>query len=451
MKRWIRQGAALLALGSLLMAVPGCGTREEKADSRKVSEYPDTLSQGKEWQEFCQITLAGTAEACGDANWIYAPVNLYQSLAMLTEISGGDTRQEIARLLGEEDQAMIRDRSKQLRELAACIPSPQESEAVSELQQSLWLNEKFPLQDSLLESLGRRYEAEVHQGEPGKRLNGRIQKWLNQATHNRLKEQTRSVKMEPDDAMLLYSTLYFQQQWETPFVREETKKGTFHGKAYNTCGNISEKERWQDAKCQFMHQSLQTEMVRTEKYESVALPMEKGSMRIVLPKEGVELEELCTEKAFSDLLALCSEDYLPCEDGGAHAGDTESARVDLYLPQFDFHSELALENVLIPLKVNSLFQHNADFSPVLGRDGQDRLSSDKLPSIYVSQMEQASAISVDENGCSVASYTATRLESKALQAAAKHTYRMRCDRPFLFFIQNQQGMLLFAGAVQRIE
>lgn len=433
---------------------------EPSIDNWKEKGYGilDVVTGIKGWQQFCQKTLVEEANAGGDGNWIYCPINLYQSLAMLTEISQGDTRAQITDLLGEDAQKKIRQNLPYEGYHPGCIKGEGIPADEYYLANSLWLNQQLPYSKEVLKILQRHYNASVHQGKMGKEMDEKIQKWLNQVTRNRLKEQVSRIETRDSEVMRMYSTLYLEQQWATPFDKDRTKKGTFHGKAYNTCGNISEEERWEDTICEYMYRTMDTEIVKTDQYMSVKLPFLSGlKMRIVLPEEGVTLEELCTGKGFSDLLTLCGEDYLSifveAEEMGLdkeniHSQDTEYAHVEFSMPKFEITSGVDLENVLNPLGVTDMFEADkADFLSLLDRN----IDMETCPPIYASSMQQTTNMKIDENGCTVASYTETSLGMGALADEPQKTYEMHCDRPFLFFITNYEGQVLFAGAVQRVE
>lgn len=63
-------------------------------------------------------------------------------------------------------------------------------------------------------------------------------------------------------------------------------------------------------------------------------------------------------------------------------------------------------------------------------------------------MKQASNATVDEEGCYVASFT----ETEVLMGAAgfKKIFKIVCDHPFFFVISDNNGIPVFAGAVNQL-
>lgn len=429
---------------------PEKGNPDSKISSKEWERGKYTLMDqitGIEgWQQFCQKTLVGEAKASGDGNWIYCPINLYRSLAMLTEISQGDTRTQITDLLGVKKQEKLR--TPYIGYPKNCIKIKGIADEFA-MADSLWLNQLFPYSKEKLKILRRNHGVSLHQGKMGKEMDEKIQKWLNEVTRNRLKEQVSRIETQDSDVMRMYSTLYLEQQWHTPFDKDRTKEEVFHGKAYNTCGNISEEERWEDTTCEYLYRDMTTWAVKTDQYMSVNLPFQNTNMnmRIVLPEVGVELEELCTGKSFWDLLNLCAEDGILCiEEGKPHDKYTEYAKVEFSMPKFDITSDVNLENVLSPLGVTDMFEADkADFLSLL-----DKVDMISCPPIYVGAMQQTTNMKIDENGCTVASYTETALEAGAIADEPEKTYKMHCDRPFLFFI-TYEGQVLCAGGVQSVD
>lgn len=65
------------------------------------------------------------------------------------------------------------------------------------------------------------------------------------------------------------------------------------------------------------------------------------------------------------------------------------------------------------------------------------------------QGETSGAVKVDENGCSVASYTEIAITESMMIPDIQMT--MKCNRPFIIIVSDEKGIPLFVGAVSRIE
>ena len=79
----------------------------------------------------------------------------------------------------------------------------------------------------------------------------------------------------------------------------------------------------------------------------------------------------------------------------------------------------------------------ADFSPLLGDEG----------GAYVSKIDHASRVAVDEYGVTAAAFTVISADGGALPPEKQ--VQFICDRPFVFAVTNVNGLVLFEGTVNR--
>lgn len=411
-----------------------------------MDDTPDQTTGQNPWQEFFQKTFYQVISDAGNTNRIYSPVNLYHCLAMLSEISGGESRAQITALLGQEDQKKIRRQSEKLyrktNHVLTCRVGELDAkyDYTCSMANSLWLREGFPFREDRLRKIEDFYYAECYQGKMGTAdMDKKIQRWVNKMTRGKLKEQTGSIQTNPNTIMMMLSSIYFDSAWAEVFLKEKTKAGVFHGIA-DTKQAASEEERTEDITCDFLHKTLVTEIMKTDRYMAVKLPMQNGAgMYIILPNEGISLADLLKKEKGRDLLPFCE----------GYNGDTELAEIDFSMPKFQIDSTFEMIDLLKELGVTDIFQETeADFSSLTeGKDGGE------TDNIYVGRVSQASNMSLDESGCSVASYTEVDLESKGAMQVPDKRYKMKCDRPFLFFITKQdteegEESPLFTGVIQ---
>ena len=84
-----------------------------------------------------------------------------------------------------------------------------------------------------------------------------------------------------------------------------------------------------------------------------------------------------------------------------------------------------------------MFDYNvSNFEPLMHND---------IPA-YISEVNHAARVMVDEEGCTAASYVQMDAEAGAAAPPAKEVDFI-LDRPFIFIIQTGDGMPLFAGVV----
>ena len=70
--------------------------------------------------------------------------------------------------------------------------------------------------------------------------------------------------------------------------------------------------------------------------------------------------------------------------------------------------------------------------------------------LFVSQIEHAARVLINEEGCEAAAYTAIMVEAAACEAEPLPIIEMDLDRPFLFVITGLDGLPLFIGAVNTL-
>lgn len=382
--------------------------------------------------DFYSGVLQGTLVNEAGESVVCSPVNLYLCMAMLTEMTSGDTQKQILDALGQESVINVRKQSQKIwhnlyedNDISRCI-----------LGNSLWLNEDIGFEQNVLEILAKNYYASTYQGEMGsENFDKTIQKWVNAMTGNALKEQADGIETQSDMAALLFSSAYFFDQWGTTFDEKETKKGTF----YNADGS--------ESICDFMKQTtIGSYIYDGKRFWAVGLSFEHGkTMYLFLPKDGVSVEEIL-QKDMKVILNIGT--YMEEEQDGV-----EWAEVTVKLPKFEITTgEFNLIPVLKQMGIDVLFdKENADFTSFLVEAEQGNHQ------LWVNKVEQSTRIAIDEVGCSVASYTEVGMRDMG-GIPEKH-YTFTCNRPFLFVIgdelgatnEDSVGVPVFSGVVNDIK
>ncbi len=363
------------------------------------------------YQKAFQKMLTGKK---GD-NQVCSPVNLYFTMAMLSEMTAGESRAQIMKALGQTDGEEVREQSKKIwqwlysdDEYSRCI-----------LGNSLWTRQGDPLKKSTLQTLSDYYYASTYQGEMGsKSYDQIIQKWLNKMTGGNLKDSVGKVETTGNTSLVLLSAADFYGTWvNDAFDRRNTEKGIFHAGSGRKVTS------------DFMHHIGEDVFYEEKRFTATSLGLSGGqSMYIFLPRKGSSLEELL-EKDINQILHIST---------GAEEG--QACIMNLKLPKFKIKGERDLAPTMKSMGVTEIFdQGNADFTGLL--------DVEKENGCYVGKASQAMQISVDEEGCSVSAYC--EVVGKDKGAAVVRKKNMNCDRPFLVVISDRNGMPVFAGAVNQ--
>lgn len=413
----------------------------------------------KQYKVYCEASISKFLQL----NWgenpqqgavLYSPINLYMALGMLSEMGDGETRRQLQDGLGgldeetsvknhmcvsaEEQKRKGDRRQTAIRQVSQWLYGKTAS-GVCSFGNSVWFSDRYDFSDSVKDILKNNYNAKCDSGRMGDpAFDKKIQKWLDHQTGGKLrKEISSNIKTESDMAMMLLSAANFKDEWEEPvFARKDTRKGTFYGRNYYTCGNTTEEEKLDKVTCDFMNTSWDGLCMENKRFQAVSIPMKNTRMTLVLPRKGVSFDQTSSAKNIKNIIELCDPECAKWKQG----------LVKLSLPKLQFQSDMDLIPMLQEMGIKDAFQtEKADF----GRTWQENGKETSEPDLYVSQARQAGAVKVDENGCSVASYTEITIKESMMIPDIQ--MKMKCNRPFIMMLSDDQGTPLFVGAVSRIE
>ena len=396
---------------------PGEGATDKDFDAyqayneKRIEAGKGNPKAMKAFYKKTQAQVLGASKAAGSdsgKNAVYSPINVYLALAMLAETTDGNSRQQLLDLLGEKSISSLRKRVQNL-----FIANYQDDgECTSLLANSLWMNEALNYNQKTLETLAKKHYAYSFAGKPGsKEMNKALQGWINEQTHDLLKDQAASLELDPSTVLALVSTIYYKAVWAEQFSKEATDQKTFHVPTG-------------DKKVDMMHLVESFPYYTGKNFEAVALPLRNsGSMWFFLPKKGVTPAKLASDAEVLSLLTD-TENYK----------DFSYPQVTLSLPKMDAVSDTDLIKDLKKLGVTDIFGSGGNFSPLM----------EDAAKIFVSQIEHAARVKTDEDGVEAAAFTAIVL-SKAALPTQRVTFTV--DRPYYFAITGYTGDMLFTGVV----
>lgn len=401
------------ALAALLLA--GCGSGAAGEYAIVEASYPTRTQKTEERVDTEELVRfsSETAEVILPAgeNAVYAPVSLYLSLGMLTELTEGRTKEQVTELLGVSDSETLRQWTQSLWRQLYC----DEKDSALWLGNAAFLNEAMTFHKEPLEVLAKDYYASSYclpMGTSG--ADKTIAAWLNQQTNDLLTDDTGAIRTEKRDLLRLYNTIYYKAPWQAEFFGGATAEDIF------TAADGTEQ------KTDFMHISIEgSPVARGEGYRRASLYLKDGGeMTFYLPDEGVTVEELLQrENLLGELLPV----------------DEWVVQVNWSVPKFDLHDSLKLNDALQALGVTDAFDENkADFAPLTEQPA------------YVESVNQAARVKIDEEGVEAAAYTEVDTNAAAAPPQEMPEEEMNLNRPFLFVIW-KDGAPLFVGAVQTME
>ena len=381
---------------------------DRKAQYSQPEGYADGLST------FFQSGIPQFLSGEVGENAVCSPLNLYMALAMLAEVTAGETRQQVLDLLNVAEIDALRTQAGHVWNAHYCA----DSATTSILANSVWMDSGLTYDASVLQTLADQYYASAYQGDLGsEEMDKLLQDWINEQTGGLLEEQAQNLHMDPATVFALASTIYYRAKWRNEFWEENNTEALFHSPHG-------------DVPATYMNKPLTYgPYYWGEDFGAVSLGLEDGSqMWLILPDEGKTPQDLLASGHALDLIL-----------GNPYETENQkSLRVNLSLPKFDIVSDLNLNESLKSLGISHVFDpESAEFSLIQSQD-----------SCWLDSVEHAARVAIDEEGVTAAAYTVMMTCGAGMPPEDEIDFIL--DRPFLFVITSRDNLPLFAGVVNQV-
>ena len=446
---------ALALAASMLLVLPGCGAGEVPTPSVPSAQskhqvvkaaYPvqvqfpseddyedwdkyyeqwelwrEDANQWREGQVDSEVLADFLTAAVPDlltgtqGNEVCSPVNIYMALAMLSEVTHANSRAEIFQTLGVHSL-------EEMRENAAKVWSSayrNDGMVTSILANSLWLDKDIVYKNETVQALAEHYYASSYTGEMGSEgMNKALRSWINEQTGGLLEQQAADLELSPETVLALASTVYFRAKWSDEFSPERTIKGEFD--MLNPDGG--------GVPCEFMNSSHTDTYYWSDNFSAVGKRLENGGkMWFIRPdhEEGVSVAALLDDPTTMDFI-LADGDW----------AQNKFLVVNFSVPKFDVAGEKDLSDAMKRLGILDVFDRSvSNFTPITD-----------TPGVYVSEVDHAARVAIDEEGVTAAAYTVIPAPGAAMPPDEEVDFVL--DKPFLFAITSETGLPLFMGVVQ---
>lgn len=403
--------AAVIAQADYPKSAPYSGSSkgQEASARREAAQAIGALD------DFYSATMGQFLGNSGGKNVVYSPLNTYMALAVLAELTDGESRAQILELLGVPDIDSLR-----IQASALWAANYVNDGAVTSIPAaSLWLNEDITFVRKTMNTLADTYYASSYRGEMGSdELNQALRDWLSEQTGGLLKEYADGMALDADTVLAVATTLYFQAKWAAGFRQDNNTQRTFH----SADGDMT---------AEFMNQScVFSTYYWADGFTACGKQFELGgamAMWFILPDEGVSVDDLLADGQVAEFLSAPSD-----------WENQSQLLVNFSMPKFNVSSQADLIGGLKALGVTDVFDpERSDFTPM----------ARNLDGIYVSQITHAARVTVDEYGCEAAAFTI--IAANGGLPASDEEVDFVLDRPFLFAVTGETGQLLFVGVVNR--
>jgi serine protease inhibitor len=344
-------------------------------------------------------------------NVLCSPVNLYMALAMLAELTGGESREQVLALLDSPDVETLRQQASDVWN----VTYRADGAVTRTLGSALFLDDDLDFRQDTMDVLARDYYASSYKGQMGSEgMNQAFRNWLNENTGNLLTDQIDQLELTPEILLALATTVHFQAKWHHEFLPENTVDGIFHSPNGDVDASMMRSDGFDT-------------YYWGDKFSAVAKRFEEGAMWFLLPDEGVTPEELLQDE--QAMAFLLNRETL--------AENNTYLRIHLTVPRFDVSAQLRLNDTLRGLGITNVFDPAlADFTPV-----------SESQQLALSRVLHGARVKVDEQGCEGAAYTAMLFAGSARPPEEEVWFTL--DRPFLFCVTGAQELPLFVGIVNQ--
>jgi len=412
----------IIAVSTLV--VSGCAMRLDAGQiaappKREVVAYDDYEARNKIRREnpldasyvgvmtnFATALVAHTlAEQKG--NMCVSPVSLYTALSLAAEGAGGETKDELLRVLGAADVGF--SIAAQTRYLMRSLYFDNEIGALR-MANSLWLAKGGAFKQAYLDTAAADYFASVWAVDFAESSTGGLMSaWIAEQTSDMLKPL---IETDAATRLALVNTIYLKDQWVTQFNSKQTAPDTF----LNANGT--------ESIIPFMnHETLMGAYRKGSGFTAAPLALKNGGeMIFILPDDGITVDALLAEQAVvAEML---------------HTSWTDTGRVIFKIPKFAFDAAPDVLEAVQAMGVKHAFA-DADFGGISNE------------ALFISSIQQETRIGIDEDGVEAAGYTMIMMAGSAMPEE-QEPVEMTLDRPFLFAVVSDTGVPLFTGVVNQL-
>lgn len=421
----MKRALSLLVVAALLAA---CGGAPSEPPARPIADPPRRAGVDPTPDQSTLFATANDRFAMDlwrqlrrqDGNLAVSPASISIALAMTWGGARGETASQMA------DVMHFGDDPAAYHAAAGAVLStwndPDREAYQLAVANRLFAEQSYTWQDDFLaltrDTYGAPLEPVDFRGafEPARvRING----WVATRTHDRIRDLIPEGALDADTRMVLTNAVYFRADWASQFEASDTHPQAFH--AASGPRDVPT-----------MHQTGHFRFGAADGVQLLEMPYAGGelSMLVALPTERDGLAAL--------------EDRLDPDALRTWIAAMEQRNVNVALPKFrvDPAEPIALRDTLIDMGMRDAFDGGrADFSAMAGPARNERLP------LFIDAVFHKAFVAVDEEGTEAAAATAVVMAVESAAMMPEDAVDFVADHPFLFFIRDASGAILFMGRV----
>ncbi|XP_064215255.1 serpin peptidase inhibitor 5 isoform X1 [Tribolium castaneum] len=342
-------------------------------------------------------------------NVFISPASIKTTLALILEGAKGQSAREIGNALRIDDIEQ-----KEIREILSRLLfdlKDSTGNTVLESASSIFVSNKYNVVPEFEKKVITYYNGLIkHLDFSNPNLAAKIiNSWVSNATHGLIDQIVGNQHLSPDTALLLTNALYFKGKWKTEFNPNGTKEKCFFSPTRNCVSTPL------------------MQVTSTFNYNfnidlnahAIELPYQddKYAMLILFPTNGNNVRTLARDMQHAQLHMVI--DALKPTD------------LILEIPKFEIDYETDLVSFLRPLKIQEIFQANANLTGMVAQE-----------KVKISNIVHKTKVQVNEQGTRAAAVT-TAVVIPLMGSTAQ---RIVVDQPFIFFIYHRESRnIIFEG------
>ncbi len=389
---------------SLMAFAMSCNTT--KIINQEISVSSDLVAKSNDFSMSLWKTLPKFENP--DKNYFISPLSLEIALGMLLNGADGNTKAEIQKVLGLENES-IEGINAFYKELIEKLPQT-DPKVINTIANAIWQDKNFAAEQSFTDILAKDFQAKLYVDDFSNQATvQKINSWAAANTNNKVPKVIDQI--DPSMVMILLNALYFKGDWTEQFKVENTKKAIFNGTLVKKSVDM-------------MTKTENIAYADMGEYQMVELPYgnEKYVMQVILPKTA-KVEDLVNRLSAASLA-----------DAEAKLKPT---KIIFELPKFKTESSIKLNEILKSMGMSSAFTSNADFSKIMKPAGK----------LQVGFVKQDTYIAVDEKGTEAAAVTSIGVVVTSIPVYPEFI----CNKPFAYIIKEKtSSAIMFVGKVSNL-
>lgn len=389
---------------------------EEKKNYAVDQEYIDALNN---FSQKINSTIDFSS-----SNVVYSPLSLYTLLDLCSSLSNDkETLDQFNGLLGESELRNSNYKNM-YKNNYWCT-----STGTTQMYNGLFVSNQSTVNSSILDQLTSKYVEAFSLDFQKDDDISRMLSWIDQKIDEKNFINKNDLAIDEETILFLFSTLYYKNNWYTKFIKENSYKDDFYGNDHTSLVT-------------YMNHKYYTNKIYDYKtyYTIRDYYQNDYSIKYIFPKN---LEDNIHDLIEDRNIFIDDETYVYTytDDFG---NDQTSIIINLSVPSFQANTLIDFSSSLKSLGLDKAFK----------RDGKSFnyafTSLQEYESAYLKYVKQKNTISFDEDGTEAKTVSFASIGKATSSAIIQDTLYVKLNQPFIYIIEDSNGLPLYVGSVNQL-